>query len=326
MFSYRSILKKAWSIVFKNPYLWFFGLFASFLSIGAEYRILTEPLSPKNSVDWYYRLGGLSGNGMWGANTWHMIINNPGRAFLVILIFLLTLAVTLFVLWLAVSSQLALVKNTEKIIKSKKEKDEDSFHFNLKAGSVKFWPALMFNVLSRIIISILVLIVALPMLFPLRGSIVLNVIYVLLFLLFIPAAISISLMMKYAISFLVLKNKKFFVALEESWKLFKNNWLISLEMGLILFGVSFIATLAIVVGVMILSIPFVILGAAFLQLLPFVVFWAVTVLGLIVLTLFIVICGSILSAYQIIAWTDLFMRLTTKSGGESKLERIVSPK
>lgn len=325
MFSYRSILKKAWSIVIKNPYLWFFGLFASFLSVGAEYRILVEPLQPKNSVDWYYRLGAMTQSGMWSSNTWHLIQNNPGRALLVIFILLLTVAVTLFIIWLAVSSQLAIIKNTEKIIKAKKDKDQGSFHFSLRAGSEKFWPAFAFTVLSRVLISLLVLITALPMLFPLRASLSLNIAFYILFLLFIPIAISVSLIIKYAISFLVLKNKKFFVALEEAWKLFKNNWLISLEMGIILFAVSFVTTLAIIIGGLILSIPFVILGAAFLQLLSFLFFWIITVLGIITLTLFIILCGSILASYQIIAWTDLFMRLNSK-GAVSKLERLASAK
>ncbi len=52
----------------------------------------------------------------------------------------------------------------------------------------------------------------------------------------------VSFIAKYAIIGVVLKDWRFSQALKLSWKLFTRNWLLSLEIAIVLFGIYFLAT------------------------------------------------------------------------------------
>jgi len=325
MFSYRQIIKQAVRIVWKNKFLWVFGLFASLLSIGAEYQILVRPTSPDAAVNWFGGLYNFFGSGLFSSNAFTNVIElfktQPGAASVFLLIFLIFLVLVIFLVWLAITSQVALIKNSEKIINDPKEKINTSSRSNLRVASGHFWPVLGYNAVAKIMISIAVTLVSLPLLFPLINSFTTNLVYLVLFIIFIPLAVCFSLMIKYAIAFLVLKQEKFTVALRHGWLLFKRNWLISIEIALLLFAVSFLATFAILLAAFILAIPFIILASAFLYLFSAGAFWAMMVIGLLVLTVFVIICGSILTAFQVVAWTDVFMKLNSGLG-RSKTERL----
>jgi hypothetical protein len=148
-----------------------------------------------------------------------------------------------------------------------------------------------------------------------------GVIYILLFVIFIPIAVAFSLMIKYAIAFVVLKKQKFSKAFVSAWHLFKENWIVSLEVAFILFAVSFFATIVILLAVLFLAMPFFFLALAFLSMFTALAFWSVMTLAAIILVAFVILCGSILSTYQVVAWTNLFNHLGR--GIESKLERSV---
>jgi hypothetical protein len=119
-----------------------------------------------------------------------------------------------------------------------------------------------------------------------------------------------------------LKKEDFGSALRSGFSLFKKNWLISLEMAIILFVISFLATIAVFIACAVLAIPFIILATSFFQLFSFAAFWGVFIIGIIVLALFVVLAGSLITVFQISAWTGLFLRLIGP-GGMSKLERLL---
>jgi len=325
MFSYRQMLLQSFKIAWKNKYLWFFGLFASLLSIGAEYQILTRAMNRGASLEWFYHWSNFFHSGLfsWGffPRLSQLFVESPVSMALVVVVALVSLAILLFLVWLAVASQIAIVNNSHKILKSKKEVANLNLHAGVLAGKKNFWSVFTLNLISKVLINLLVLIISLPLMFIVWNKIFSGIIYIILFVLFIPMAIALALMIKYAIAFVVLKKEKLVPALKSSWHLFRNNWIISLEMAFLLFAVSFLATLVILIAAVILAIPFFFLAVAMLSMFTTLVFWSAVMLGLIVLTAFVILCGSILGTFQVVAWTNLFEHLG--QGIESKLERLL---
>lgn len=250
-----------------------------------------------------------------------MFSENPITMSLVVVVALIALAAFILLIWLAIVSQIAVVNNTDKILKSRKDVAEVTLHTGILAGIKSFWSVLWLNLVSKVVINILVLLVSLPLLFMFWNKIFTGVIYILLFVIFIPIAVAFSLMIKYAIAFVVLKKQKFSKAFVSAWHLFKENWIVSLEVAFILFAISFFATIVILLAVLFLAMPFFFLALAFLSMFTALAFWSVVTLAAIILVAFVILCGSILSTYQVVAWTNLFNHLGR--GIESKIERLV---
>lgn len=321
MFSYRSLLKQAWDIIWKHKYLWFFGLFASLTAIGGsvEYQLISQKFNQDLVGGTYIGLNSLFLLGELCQNILSGLINIFQYNIWFILNFLTFLLLSLTLLsvfvWLAITSQAALVYKVKKILTPSKKLAGLGIRQGLTVGHQHFWTVLGLNILIKFLISLAFFIISLPLLFMFfSDTSVLVFIYTLLFVIFVPIAVSLSLLIKYSIAYHVLEDKPFIAALEAGWKLFKNNWLISLEMAIILFIINFL------VGVVVLLI---------LSLFVFPLFWtglSLGMMGLIIITLFValiimVAVGSSLTAFQIATWTTLFLRLK-KNDGLAKLERL----
>ncbi|MHB8903500.1 MAG: hypothetical protein ACYC40_00115 [Patescibacteria group bacterium] len=326
MLSYRNLLKQAWNITWKHKFLWFFGLFSTLLAAGGsiEYKILNQNIN-QGLVN-----GSLLGAGSF-AQAIYMIknfclgfINLFTYDFLTILntitILLICAALMVTLIWLAVSSQAALVISVKKIlINNKKKENLLTVRDGLTAGHKKFWPVLGLNILIKIAVNAIIFITSLPLIFlVLKDSSLFMFTYVLLFVIFLPVAISLSLVLKYAIAYSVLENENFIKSIEEGWKLFIKNWLVSLEMAVILFIINFFASLAILLAVTILFLPLFIVG------LNFGFYWLIVLMVFLAL-IFVVLSGSALGTFQISTWTNLFIKLR-EGGFVAKLERIFSRK
>lgn len=325
MFSYRSLLRQAWEITWKHKYLWFFGLFATLVAGGGswEYQVLTQNLN-QNMIDGsYFRLDGILALGeivksffiglasIFQYDIW-TIIN-------VLSILLVSLFLLIFFVWLAIACQTALIGDIRKILNAKKKDFVLSIQEGLTAGHRHFWPVLGLNLLAKILISFLMFIASLPLLFMVvSDASVLAMAYVILFVISIPAAMGLSLLIKYAIAYRVLENKSFVSSIEAGEKLFRKNWLISLEAAVILFIINFLASGVLIIVLALVLLPLLLLG------LIFQLNWLATLAVLLAIT-FVTIFGSALTTFQTATWTDLFLTLKDK-GGLAKLERLFRKK
>lgn len=327
MLSYRNLLKQAWKITWKHKFLWFFGLFSTLLAAGGsiEYKILDQNinqglvngslLNAGAFAQFIYTLRNLC-FGFFNLFTYDVltIIN-------VLTIIIICLTLTIALLWLAVSSQAALIIGVKKIIggNGKKKEEVITIREGLTAGHKKFWEVFGLNIIIKIAVNAVLFIVSLPLLLlALKDSNWLVIVYVILFIIFLPIAVSLSLMLKYAIAYSVLDNERLIRSIEKACKLFRKNWLISLEMAIILFIINFFAGLAILFSMLVVFFPFFLVGMSFN-------FTWLIILTVFLALVFLVICGSALSTFQISTWTNLFIRL--KEGTIlAKLERIFSRK
>jgi len=310
---YRVILKTAWKIAKKYKLLWIFGFFAVWVANTGEMQIFFNSFSSiqKTSL------------GLWnsplflalfkGAPSFDVIISG-------LLLLLIFLIIFLLVAWLVVISQTAIIYATHLISENKKV----SFKLIFQEAQKHFIKVLGLNILSRALVGLLLFVILIPILTIIvsSGSKLATLFSIIIWIIFLPIAIIISFIMKYAINFVVIKKENFKDSLSRAWDLFRTNWLISIEMTLALTIISFI------VGFVLLIITIIIVGPFLrIDLLTFYSFKNFA-LGLIlfkVLPLIIIytLIGAWISVFQISSWTLLFEKLT--SGKRySKLVRIIS--
>jgi len=318
---YRNILKQAWTLTWRNKYLWWFGVFAALLGNGGELEVIFNNSGDPGGAmfpSWQR----ISSTGVFSPQTF----TNVGNLFkhdtlniiALLIVGLIVLAIFLFIVWLVIVSQAALVNNSAAIFKQKK----NSFQDGWLSGRVNFWPVFSINVLSKVIIYILLAVVGLPMIYW-GANFGVGLFYVLALVIMVPVVIIISFIAKYAVAYAVINKYKIGLAIGQSWQLFKENWLISFEMAVILFFINLLVGLGIVLAVLTLAVPFLFLGLLFFYAFSALGSWLVAVMALIFFLAVVIFIGAALSVFQISAWTGLFLELD-KKGGTSKLIRVVN--
>lgn len=326
MFSYRTILKQALSLSWKNKYLWLFGLFASLTVAGGsiEYQFITQSFGQGVLNSSYQGASELLGTANFFQSIYLGLVGLFSQDIITIInslsIILLALALIIAFTWLAISSQAAIVATIKKIMLPGKKKIVDlGFRDGLSEGDKHFWTVLSLNILIRILISASFFVISLPLLFMmLSNDYALVIIYTILFVIFVPTAISISLALKYAISYTVLEGESLVKSLEKGVSLFKKNWLISLEVALILFFISLLSSFLLLLIMTITILPIFIAGL-FLS-----INW-LSYLAIFIAIMVMVFFGSFLTTFQISSWTNLFLHLR-EGKGSAKLERIFKRK
>jgi len=235
-----------------------------------------------------------------------------------IIIFLVIGFLICFLVWLSVVSQSAIVNSAASVIKQK----EHDFQKGMDSGIKNFWQIFALNIIANVAILLILAVISLPFLFGKINIIVASLFYVILFIVFIPVAISLSLIIKYAIALTVINRNNLFDAIKLGWKLFKDNWVVSFEMALILFFINFAVGLLILFIILILAIPFLSLGLIFYFFSSALGVGITIILAFSTALLLIIISGSMLTVFQTSSWTGLFIELI-KNGGTAKIVRML---
>ena len=322
MFLYRNVLAQAWKITRHYRYLWFFGVFVALLGNGGETEIILRGFDGGSSEIF----PGL--RGLWQINFFsvetldnigRLLINDPASLLFNLAIFLLTAFLAAFIVWLVMVSQAGLVHDAASVISGRKH----DFRAGLAMGMKKFWPVCGLNVSVKIIIYILLLLISLPVIAGAYGQKAgfVSATFVISFLLFVPLAVILSFIVKYAVGYAVIKGNHFVDALRLGWKLFAKNWLISIEMAFLLFFINLAVSVCLVFLVMVMAIPFLFAALLFIKSGLFFSFWVIIIFALMTLLAVILLAGAGLAVFQTSAWTGLFIELTGR-GATSKLSRM----
>ncbi len=311
---YRPIIKRAWAITKKSKKLWFFGLFAALL--GSEFELIQKIFSDYGNfratkITWAalkngWREGFIQGETIT-ENLWLILTNHPGALIGLIVVLAGIAGLIIFFLWLAVVSQIGLINGVNLANQNRRP----LLNKEINAAGKKFWPVLAINAALKIILVIILVLLA-------KEKIIFGCChwlsylgYGLIFAATVIAIIIISFVIRYQICYLILKNQKIIPGLKSAWRLFLKNWLISLEMGLILFLIYFLAALAtLFLTIALLAIPF-------LLAIYYIPFWLAVVISLITLaalaaTTFLI--TAVFNTFQWSCWVLLFNRLTGGRG------------
>lgn len=319
---YRIILKQAWGLTWRHKYLWWFGIFAALLGNGGELEILFNNVgaSPGQALfpAWQRIISTRIFSGQTLTNIGNLFRNDTLNVSLVLVAALIILAIGLFLVWLVIVSQAALVNNSAAVKREKKH----TLKSGLDSGILNFWPVLVLNIIIKAVIYILLVAVNLPLIFW-QGNFSANLFYILALIIMAPLAIILSFIMKYAIAYAVINKSKTALAIRQSWRLFKENWLVSFEMALMLFGINLLVGLAMVLAILVLAVPFLFLGLVFYYGFSLLGSWLIAILAFASFLFIVVTVGAALAVFQIASWTGLFLELE-KKGATSKLVRLVN--
>jgi hypothetical protein len=313
---FGEILSKAWKIIWKYKILWVFGILASLGQGGGGGGggSGSNFSSSGNGTNFNYDWNNLPNN--LSPNTQQLLDKVSGAEVGIIVLIVLGLLLLGLIFWaLSVVGKTGLVIGTQKA-----DNGIDSLSFGeIWSGSMRyFWRVLLFGLVTGLAIFIIMLIMMLPMILAIVGTMGIGLICVLPFLcLLIPAMLLLNIILEQGTIAIVVEDLGIIDAFKRGWQVFRQNiW------NLIL--------MAIILGVMSGVINFVISLPLILAILPGLIgvfasassgsfdTSAMATGGLISLGLcclifpIYLVLNGVLTAYVQSAWTLTFMRLTNK--------------
>jgi hypothetical protein len=304
---YRDIIKQAWRVLWHYPWLWAFGLFAALVGNGSEYDLMI------NAV---YRVS--NQGAFWAAlkeaaasdtiiQTWTNFLNAFSQApVLFIWGLFLAGAVTLLIVWVLIVARASLIQAAGSIASG----EPTNFTQAAVLGSKRFWPILLLNIITKFFTYLILIIAFLPFLISFlatpNASVSFNILILISFLVFVPLAVIISFILRYAAIFVVLEKENWWKALERSVNLFFRNWLVSLEMAAILFIINIVVSLVILFLLLpdTLTIKNELIAVIITQKINFVI-----LIRLLLTVLLYVAVGTWYATFENTAWVMLFHRL-----------------
>lgn len=324
---YRNILKQAAQLVWRYKFLWFFGFFAAFLGGFGEYEVLLNRADAYFAEDLFVKTQSLQELKIFSGEFWNgaarVFQAEPIASTILVIVILILLSLLVFLVWLGVVSQVGLISSTYRLMDSKKNSSKVNIQKGVEEGVRHFWPVFGLNILSKALIYLIFFCLSLVFLFviPQKGEMLTDILYIGMFIVLMVITLIAAFVFKYASCYVVIEKRRFLDSIKRGWDLFLKNWIITLEMALILFLITFAATLVLIIASLVVAIPIYLLvnllliwGSSNLS------FWIVIAI-MILLTVFISVAGGIIIAFQISSWTTLFLRLTTQKNNLSKVFR-----
>ncbi|OGL64979.1 hypothetical protein A3B21_03900 [Candidatus Uhrbacteria bacterium RIFCSPLOWO2_01_FULL_47_24] len=309
---YRHILGNAWKLTWRNRALWVLGLLSVFWGgIGAyqPFNRALENVGPTISE----RL--IQGRGAG----WIPQLSNftPGSLATLAVFLLITLALLGGFIVLVTSARGGLIF----ALARRHENRPAQLRVALRRGAEVFWPLLGIGIITRLDI---------PLYIYLLNSIVSGpaapaqlFLYVSVFVVVTVISIILGLLGIYASALVVLEGVPFLSALSQSIRLFARNWLVSLELALILYVINLLVGIAILAGLFAAGIPFVLLGLIFTSLKVPGGLMTVIIPAAILGILLLIVAGAIFVTFQYAAWVLLYLRIR-ETRAVAKIVRLTS--
>ena len=320
--TYRSILKKSFRFTLNHKSLWLVGFWVALFGNGCEYEIFFKNIG--RLFDGTFSLlktPDLFIQSFIGENFFTRLQNlihslNPLVNLGLILIFIC-------LVYLAITAQGVLVKSVYDSGKLKRKPRIKETWIKTRA---KFFDLLLAIALFKGGGFILALLFSLPFILLLQAfasfTFVTSVLIV-GFVIFTPLAICVSFLVKYIVIFIVIKNHDPLTAFTASIKLFKNNWLITLENALILFVLNFAFGFIALFAAIILSFPIIAAIAVIVYPMALPEGHFITIIAWVSMILLPVL-GSAVAVFQMSAWTVLWTKLVSLRKMHSKLARLTA--
>lgn len=310
--SYRQIFKIAWQISIKNKILWFFGIFASLISLESVYEIIYSQLQQLQNLTAFSQ--GINNPFTGQIDYFNKIIyflDILPRNFSFYLTFVCLLALTLLFFWLIFTSQIFIVKYSAEQYRNKKTKSALIFN----QSQEKFWSVFGLNIISKLVLYASFLLLSLLLFYSffqagLSYLLAIDIVFLILYIIF---AVIISFLTAYAINFVILKNSHIIKAISEAWQLFSQNILLSLEISFLLFILKIISLIIVFCSFSLIFIPSIIIYLRALALGSLL--GQVMSMTLIILAFFILyfLIGAIYTVFYLSSWTITFIKITEES-------------
>ncbi|MFA5995212.1 MAG: hypothetical protein WCW27_05180 [Patescibacteria group bacterium] len=275
---FQSILKASWKIVIHQPVLWIFGLFAAILiGNGGE---LDRFLRYSDAMQ---QQTGIINLMFWSQQNWYQVaeqvIANQQVTLLTIPLIVLAWFIVLYVVSVSQGTLFSATKPANFVT---------LFHNGHRHG----WTLFVLNISVYLLISSALLSNLL-----LPTWLCLSVIF--------PVILLLSFITRYATGYIVLKNEHLGTAVIHAVTLIYRNFFKTVIMSCLTFGLALVINIGIVLAIGIIILPlysFVFTDTSQL--------YTINLISIITYTVIVVLVGSIVSAWQWVAWSLLFKELT----------------
>lgn len=303
---HRHILKEAWAITWRFKPLWLLGAFASFWATqNVAEAFFNPPLFSAVSVSqrpaWWQTPtlgGGISVSSLFGL--------------------ILGVVILGCIIWLATASRGGLITAIDAASRGKTLRIRQAWN----EGTRRFWSIFGISLAGKIIWGALILgIASLAAYVAPRDSVAQSILFSVLFILMVIIALSLTFIINYALSLAMLHGIKPWDAAVGGVKLFYKNWLLSLEMAVILYGLGILAGIAFVALLFVLSMPLMLLWLIAASLGQMLWFFIIVFPVAIVFLAGGITLGAAFTTFQFAAWVILFKRLMA-GGALAKLVRV----
>ncbi len=303
---YRDVIANALRMSWRHRFLWSLGVFVAFAGNSGEYQFFFNGIDSLSGQ--FAALSSL--HNLYLDGTLLAAVQNLPRfastVGIVTLVFgtLIALAVFVGIIWLILTGLGGLVWALDRLMGDKLQ--PTTFAQSFAVGRTHFVKLFWANFMLKVIVYGLIFLVTVPLglAYVQTGRASFEVLYVVsAFIFLIPLAMLVSFIGKYVTMFIVLRNATWRSALRQGWTFFVQNWLVSIEVGLLLFVI--VSVLSVVFTYLLLIIGLATNPASFLLFL---------VLG--------IVFGAFLAVFQYATWVNLFFQIE-KGQARSKILRLV---
>lgn len=300
--NYLEIIKKAWTITWKNRYLWWFGFFVTlgggggmnyFFNSGEEEKL--DPAQNEKVLEFF-------------SQNMHWILTFAIIAFLLVIIFSI----------LCIIGKGALISSIEKNSKG----EVANFKSGWDSGKKNFWKIFIidFSLGIFIFLTLLILIAPVAILLLNKNYIIGGILAFLAVLIFIPIAILSSYLKTYGYFYSILGKLNFWPAIESAYNLFVRNFWASILLSLIFIPLGIILMLIILAIFPLLLLIFLILGAIGYFALGKITAIVIGAIGMAIFLLYAIFVKSIYRVFSQAIWILFFHEIATPKIPEAVIE------
>lgn len=294
---YRNILREGWKFTWKNKALWLLGFLAVFWGDVGAYQALNQavgsPLYPETA------------SGGFSLAAFTEFLSFGGFVFVLFLLFIL-LAFLLALILAVTAGRGGLLYL---LAQRAQQPGRISLRAGLRKGVEKFWPLLGIGIVSRLDVPLYAFWFGrfenMPNM-PGAFSISFAAGFVILTLL----SLILSFLGIYASLLIISEDRRFCGAIADSLRIFARNWLVSIELSLILYLITLGVGIATVAALFVIAVPFLFLGAllSILGSSPLLL-WIIISPAIALAIALLIVVGSAFVTFQYSAWVLLFQRI-----------------
>ncbi len=292
----RPLIKKAWNLVWQNPFLWLLGLFSIFFNNNEFNLVIVNFKRINNWIDQLVTFNALKTYFQQSfSDSILKLLSTPNIIYYFIFA---AIIITLF-LFLSLISQIFIVfwvKNDSSF------KIKSFISKSWRRGLKKLFPIIGIRLITFLIIYSFLLFLSLPFFYKVPIPII---IYIIIFLL---ALFLLSFIARYATFFIIINNEKFLSSFKKGVLFFLKNWLKTIEISVILSLTLIFSELIFFFILIGSSLPISILLNFVSYLNHPLIFLGVMVFLATILSFLFILINSILSAFQFSVWTLFFIK------------------
>lgn len=315
MSTYKQLFQESLAIVWRMKTLWILGFFAILFSGSVEGDLYFNFLT--NSKNPIYDLVQISSTGVFNQdfliNFQNSFLKDVNSSSVMIFVFFGIVILLLLILVLSITSQLVIMKKTGDSLKLANIKNiniADLIINGVKEVKSGIFSAALLNIAFKIIVFIVFILITLPVMMSVdKPGLIYDLWYLLSFIILLPSTIIFSFFIRYATAGIAIHGLNLKEAISNSWRILKNNWLISVEVSFMVFLINIFSVFIILLILAAVIIPLWLIAMSVFEVFGPKLY--VFSIGFSYLLLFFVYltCSAILSTFNVVVWANMYQKL-----------------